>query len=460
MKHYLLAAALLAASCARGPSAAADGAPKRVVFVLVDTLRYDHLGRAGDPRGLTPRLDALAAEGAWFPHALAASSWTRPSVTSMFTGLHPGSHGVEDGDDGLAPDLPTLAQLLAASGVNCLAVSANANGGRAFGLDRGFAEFRVPLERRGYPDDFEKIPGDVVMKKGLELLEQVGERESFFLFLHMIDPHDPYLEHPGLLGGDGPPGRFAGSRRDLKRLGTTDPAALTEDDYERIRWLYAGEVRFADQCIGELLDALAARGWLDDTLVIVTSDHGEELWNHGRRAHGQSLYQELVHVPLILRPPPALGLGGRTVERLAHHVDLMPTILSYFGVPAPLGIAGADLMPAVAGAAHEAPAYVVSQLQHEGVTLECATDFRLKRILEPEPATGAPREELYDLAADPGEHAPLQDPPPVRFAALREFHAGMLDQIARARVEGVTLPWTELGEEVRAELAGLGYAGD
>ena len=456
MRFLLWIITALLAGCARAPQT--DAAPvKRVVFVLVDTLRYDHFGRAGDPRGLTPRLDALAEEGAWFPRALAAASWTRPSLASIFTGLHPGAHGVEDGHDALPPELPTIPQLLSAAGMTCLAVSANANGGPAFGFDRGFDRFRVPLERRGYPDDFAKIPGDVVVAKGLELLAEVGDQESFFLFLHLLDPHDPYLEHPGLLNTPEPDGRFQGARQDLRRMDAEDPSAVTEQDRDRVRWLYSGEVRFADECIGRLLDALAARGWLEDTLVVITSDHGEELWNHGRRGHGHSLYQELVHVPMILRYPPALGLGGRSVASMAHHVDLMPTILNYCGVPVPEGLPGRDLRPAVADAARASgPGYVVSQLNHFGVTLECVTDFSLKRIMDPTSA----QEALFDLRVDGGEQHPLPDPAAAGAAALRQFHAAILEQIRRSRAEGVRPARPELGADVRAELAGLGYAGD
>lgn len=454
---------LLCAACSRDEAADA-AAPKRVVFVLVDTLRYDHVGRSGDPRGLTPRLDALADEGTWFPHAMAASSWTRPSVASIFTGLHPGSHRVEGNEDALPAELPTLAQLLAASGVTTLAVSANANGGGAFGFDRGFREFRVPLERRGYPDDVTKIPGDVVVAKGLELLEDVGEDESFFLFLHTIDPHDPYLEHPGLLDRPMPAGRYTGARTDLRLLDAATLAGepLDETDLARVRWYYEGEVRFTDQCIGMLLDALAARGWLDDTLIVVTSDHGEELWAHGRRGHGYTLYQEMVHVPLVLRYPPAMGRSGTVSTGLAHHVDLMPTVLAWFGVPAPAGLAGADLWPRIADAArHPGPAAVISQLaprtgRFPTAARECVTDFRTKLIFAHDDV-----ETRFDLAADPGEHHPLAGGDGgVAAADLRRFLADLLAAISRTRAEGVRIPWEQLGDSARGDLQALGYAGD
>lgn len=460
-KHFAVGAlALVAAGCG---GAEAPAGPKRVVFVLVDTLRYDHVGRSGDPRGLTPRMDALAAEGVWFPRALAASSWTRPSVASMFTGLHPGSHGVEGNDDALSDEVPTLAQLLAAHGVATLAVSANAQSGRAFGLARGFRDFRVPLERRGYEGDASKIPGDVVVAKGLELLDGVREDESFFLFLHTVDPHDPYLAHPGLLDRPEPEGRYVGSRRDIVQLdrAALAGAELDERDLDRVRWYYEGEVRFADQCLGELLDGLAARGLLDDTLVVVVSDHGEELWAHGRRGHGYSLYQEVVHVPLILRFPPQLGVGGRECASLAHHVDLMPTLLAWYDVPAPRGLAGADLWPAIVDAAsHPGPATVISQLaQRTGLAptraRECVTDFHSKLIVGHDDKV-----EWYDLAADPRElddRASAGEEPP---RALRGALAAALAAVARARAEGVTIPWEQLGDAARADLQALGYAGD
>jgi len=436
MKHYALAVAALLVACSHADDAIAPAAyagPKRVVFVLVDTLRYDHVGRSGDPRGLTPRLDALAAEGVWFPHAMAASSWTRPSVASIMTGLHPGSHRVEGNDDALPPEIPTLAQLLAASGVTTLAVSANANGGRAFGLDRGFQQFRVPLERRGYEDDVTKIPGDVVVAKGLELLEGVGADEPCFLFLHMIDPHDPYLEHPGLLERPMPDGNFTGARRDLKLL---DAAALEGEE-------------------------LAERDWLEDTLVVVTSDHGEELWSHGRRGHGYTLFQEMVHVPLILRFPPSLGIRDRECAAMVHHSDLMPTLLAWYGVPAPEGIAGADLWPAIMDRArHPGPASVISQLGARSGrwptrARECATDFRQKLIVGHDGG-----KEWYDLDEDPRELRELSaagaEPP----AHLSQALSAALDAVARARAEGVRIPWEQLGDTVRSELEALGYAGD
>lgn len=429
------------------------------IVILVDTLRADHLGCYGSELALTPVIDGVAARGALYERAVAPSSWTRPTVASLFASRYPSSIGVLGDEDAIASEVVTLAEVLRESGFETFAVGTNSHAGRAFGFDQGFERWEKPDILARYPDDFHKMPAEGVTKKGLELLDARLGGRPFFLYLHYIDPHDPYMPHPEQAADDPEPaGRFDGSRRDLAVLDAMRPGEVTEADRNRIRHLYAGEVRYCDHWIGKLLQGLEDRDLRDRVLVVITSDHGEGLWDHGVRGHGLDLYEELVHVPLIVDAPAAFD-GDRPVRVTSpvSLIDVAPTILAAHGIEAPDDFRGLDLAPLAEGRQRARRRELVyTELKFAGRDLDALrhADFKLIRDRRPDAGRAL---QLYDLAVDPGEKSNRALSEPSLAARLE----GSLDGIARElldhaeKSEHVAL--SEVDEETVENLRALGY---
>ncbi len=316
-----------------------------IVLVVIDTLRADHVDW-NDAEGSTPELATLARGGVVFTEGYSTSSWTRPAMGSLLCGRYPSELGLHSYEDSLPESGDNLAVLLTAAGVKTLAVSANANAGSKWGFARGFDEFLEPEQSAFYEQDEQgMIPAEVVTLAGLRLLDGLEPDEPFLLLLHYTDPHDPYFPHAELSGSE-PAGTFDGSRADLTRLDQLGAPERAEAE-QRIKFLYQGEVQYVDHWVGQLVDGLRERGVFDESLLVVTSDHGEGLWDHGERAHGRKLYEEQIHVPFMVRFPQAWGAAPAQSSELASLVDLGPTILAAMGLEAPAAWHGGDLWRAV-----------------------------------------------------------------------------------------------------------------
>ncbi len=354
-----------------------SAAPPNVVLITIDTLRADRLSCYGAERVSTPAIDRLASEGVRFANAASTVPFTLPAHSSIMTGTYPPFHGVRE-NVGYALDasLPTLAEELAAGGWSTGGfVSAFVLDSR-WGIARGFDT---------YYDDFDLESDETrnlgaVQRDGRETLAEAlrwldaGERPPFFLWLHLFEPHDPYT----------PPEPFAS-----RHAGRP----------------YDGEVAYADSIVGELRAGLEARGLLDATLLVLTADHGEGLGQHGEGFHGFFVYDSTVRVPLIVRLPGG-ELGGRVIEDVVSHVDLLPTLLEAAGRPAIERVHGRSLLallmdaaPASAGPEASTAVYTESlyPLLHYGwAPLRTVRTARYKFIDAPQP-------ELYDLVEDPRE---------------------------------------------------------
>jgi arylsulfatase A-like enzyme len=308
-----------------------------VVVYLVDALRADRLGVYGHGRDISPRLDAFASRATVYERALAQSSWTRPAVASLLTGLRPEVHGANRRLDRLGDGPAVLPELLAAAGYQTAAVVANPNASAEFGLGRGFESFTLMAwdERRS----------ERLNAVALDWLDRRDTERPFLLWIHTVDPHLPYDPPPRLRA------RFAPSV--VGDLGTTERVgALQARDLEGeerlasdLLDLYDAEVASNDAAFGELLDALEARGLLDGALVFFLSDHGEEFFDHGGWIHGHTLYREVLHVPLVVKWPGQRV--GRRVASPVQQVDLLPTVMDLLGLPAPAGLHGASLLGAL-----------------------------------------------------------------------------------------------------------------
>lgn len=307
---------------------------KNVVFFLVDTLRADHLGAYGYAKPTSPELDRFASDGTLFLNSHAQSSWTRSSVASIFTGLLPQQHKANRQEDGLADEATTLAEVLTASGFETAGFSANGNAAQGVNFDQGFKTWKLLGRSRS----------EAIIDATTAWLRSRDGEKPFFLWVHTIDPHAPYV----------PPAEF----RDLLAPPGTNPELGAIETFSRFQrgelgmtpevigqlvGLYDAEIRNNDRAFGSLLAELESLGLTDETIVVFLSDHGEEFAEHGGWSHGKTLFAEMLETPLVIRFPD-LARGQRP-EFAAQHIDLLPTILDYFGIDLPGGLSGESLLP-------------------------------------------------------------------------------------------------------------------
>lgn len=428
--------------------------PERVILVGIDTLRADRLSSYGYQRETSPNLDRLAAEEAVrFERAYAPSSWTLPSMTSLFTSLHPPQHLVEDRGSRLAPDVPTLAGAFASRGWLTAGFATHIYVSSLFGLDSGFSEWRELSIDWNFREG-QQLRADALNDHVLRWLDQHQDKR-FFLYIHFFDPHwdydppPPYDRHfidPDYKGRAR--GTFGYLRRFLDEERLVSPA-----DLRRINDLYDGEILWTDFQLGRLFAHLRERGLWDDTLLALTSDHGEEFQEHGSFHHIRTLYEEVLHVPLLIKLP-----GGRpsewrsTVTERVPLIDLSTTLLHLSGVDVPDTFEGRTLVPLMRAAGEDRPVFARTLRHTEGKIALIESRYKLIRSN----AAGSPIE-LYDLTADPGEK---------RSAAAESNRTGRLEEQADAWLEKMRASRSGLGEsnlpvvltpEQREHLRSLGY---
>ncbi|MGD8439117.1 MAG: sulfatase [Holophagae bacterium] len=425
------------------PVAALDPRPNVVIY-LVDALRADRLGVYGCQRPLSPRLDAMAAQGIVFTDAVAQSSWTKAAVASIFTGLWPRAHGVNGPDDRLPDELATLPELLHTAGYDTAAVVANAYVGRPFGFARGFDHFEFIDHERGR--------SEVLHERVAAWLDaRRSDPSPFLLYVHTIDPHAPYAPPPDLRRTFAPDVEDPSVGQVETVRGLVLGTVRATDGLERdLRALYDAEVAANDRSLGLLLDELDRLGELDDTVVIFTSDHGEAFGEHGTWTHGLDLYREVLSVPLVIRLPRAIGAGQR-VGATVQHIDLLPTILGLTGTTAPAGreLAGRCLLDGSGSFRPPGNRPVMSYLDYWGRTGAAVIDGRWK-LIRPLSAEFGFSDELYDRADDPNEHVELGPSRPVRSGWL----GARLGAALEVRAAGEA---TEVDDVTRRQLEALGY---
>jgi arylsulfatase A-like enzyme len=435
----VLLAGLLPA-CHADPTAVARGA----VLISIDTLRADHLGLYGESLPTSPRIDAFAREGVVFETVRSTAPWTLPAHASMLTGLYPSRHGARTASHSLADDVPTLAEILSARG---FATAAVVNGGflnPRFGLDRGFGEYvLVPSA-----EDRRKGAAPGIASWAIAWLERHAHGR-FFLLVHVFDVHSDYHSERRFERIFAPrEGRFDGSTEQMGLVNHGD-LQISPAQAEHLSRLYDAGIRQLDHDLSPLLDYLADPARTRSTLVVVTSDHGEEFLEHGGLLHTRTHYEELLRVPLILR---GAGLpAGRRVEAPVSLVDLAPTLLARLGVEAPpeLALDGRDLAPLWSGEASVSDGrlfFAEAAPSLDSDTLRSVTDGRYKLIRNLE--TGSA--ELYDLAEDPGEQHDLIG----RESAVAAELGAALDRFSETQRLGRPL---EIPEEMQEELRALGY---
>lgn len=438
------------------PSCGRQGPPpplRNVVLVVVDTLRSDHLRAYGYERETAPVFTRLAREGVRWD-GVSPTSWTLPSVASILTGLHPLRHQAIGEADSLPFGATTLAERLGARGYSSLAVIANGWITRKAGFAQGFSSFYSMV------GDLKAPTFSTAQQVNAELLPRLqGLKPPFFLYVHYLDPHAPYDPDRDYRGWP-LVGRLAARKngvtvQELRMKEMIDrPAELLAD----ARDLYDGEIRRADSGIGDLLGKLRSLGLDRETLTIVTSDHGEEMVEHGRMGHGLTLYEEVVRVPLVFHAPGHLPAGVHL--GVASLLDIVPTILDLLGGKAAPGeMDGTSLAPFMRpqptpGGLVPAPAdrelLLHLDVERDGTAL-ALRDSRYALVLSRRPD----RQQLFDLAADPGERSDLLGTEAGRRAMrpLAERLASRYNELSATALP----PSASAGPENIEALVALGY---
>ena len=470
--------ALATAGCRRSAPDSTDR--PNVLLISIDTLRADRLGCYGCPRDTSPNMDRLAAEGVLFERCFSTSCKTTPSHMSIMTGLYPQAHDVymwQQGPQGiyggkaLASSIPTLAETLKKHGYRNAAFTGGANVAAEIGFGRGF-------------DVYDENDNN---EAACRWLSQNGD-QRFFVFYHTYYTHDPYIPPPpydskydsnysgaipsttDFLKEMGVQGfsRLHGVWRKLheawwKKIDPNDP-----DDWRHVRALYDGAICHVDnRFIRNLIETLEQQGVLDKTLIILTSDHGEEFLEHGRVTH-DSLYREVTHVPLLMRWPERLPAGKR-VSQLVRGIDIMPTILDLLDIRHNADMQGTSLLPAALKdrdlrlTAHAdfndyAPPFIESVRSESWFLL---MDQRLRRMPD-EPRGAYPVFlQLYDTAQDPAETRNLAGALPHITARMKADMAAVRIECSRLRTEREACEEPPVRLQIDAEnlrrLKSLGY---
>ena len=385
------AAVLLAfaAGCGRSPQR------PNVVVVIIDTLRADHLGCYGYGRNTSPGLDSLAEAGMMWSRVQGQSSWTLPAVTTLLCGLSPRAHGArlnvaERTIWNASPQTPTAVTLLGSGGYRTLGLFNVFLLSEKMGFHRGFDRFDCR-------DDGNGMAGRTV-DTAISWLREDAEDGPFLLVVHLFDPHSPY----------DPPAPFdtlfAGSAEGDTSW-TFTPGGAVADTTQRWRMeaLYDGEIAWTDSQLSRLWAELRRLEVADETVVLVTADHGEEFLEHGYVEHGRTLYREITRVPMILTGP---GIPRDSVcFRVASQLDVVPTVLAAAGVEGPGGLPGSDLVAGLPRRSRTLPASGVNT----GPPFRLASIRRGSRKVIWAPASDSAA--MFNLEEDPGELEPLPADP-------------------------------------------------
>jgi arylsulfatase A-like enzyme len=440
------------------PAAAERPAPaKNVIVLLIDTLRADHLSPYAKTRVQTPAFARFAQQGVVFENAQAQECWTKPSVATVLSGLFPDSHATKTFDARLPESVTILPEVFRDQGVRTVTRIANGYVSDKFGFNQGWEDY-ANFIRENRPTGAEHVFGST-----LEWI-RAHRSERFFAYIQTIDPHVPYDPPEEFLRMydanpyDGPivPRETPDILERIKR----HRQELTDRDKERLEALYDGEISYHDRYFALLLDKLREWHLLDDTLIVVTADHGEEFFDHGSVGHGHSLYQELLHVPLAIRYPAAMP-AGRRVARPVSLVDIAPTVFDLAGVEPPEELEGHSLLEPVRGVPSACPEVAFSSFLEDRRAIRAASWKMVYR---------GGSTDLFDLANDPHERTNVVADHPIALRYMRTLLGQFLGSPdhaewcapARPDEEPVSRHEAEradIDEQMRGQLEALGYAG-
>ena len=467
------------------------GPRPNVILFHMDALRVDALGVYSGDAAASPNLDAFAKDAVVFEQTITAASWTRASTASLITSLSPSSHACETKDSALSPDVVTLAEALAGANYATGGFPNNANVTGALGFGQGYdwypylPEYPLGAKESSYSLSMysvaRKVYAKISSKKRVEDYYMPAETQlarasswikaqgadRWFTYIHIMDPHDPYFSHPN-----------TGEAYGRAEFPNPDPALK-----EHLHDLYRGEVKHADEQMGRFFAQLKADGLYDNAMIIVTADHGEEFFEHGGWWHGTTLYDEQVHVPLIVKLPKNLRAGTR-VPWQVREIDIAATIADVAGVPQPETWDGetlfaddfdqqlavtlppppADPADVAAPVVWTAPSWwqlpasraALSEQDFEGYDLQ-SLRAEGKKLIQANRVPAAndrkqPPEAYYDLTVDAAEQAPLSGD-----ASVEAMRARLQEAVDIARAKGVGAVIANMSDADRARLIQLGY---
>jgi len=400
---------VLAGTACSNPVQAPAGAAN-VLLISIDSLRRDHVGSYGYPLPTTPTIDRLAAEGVIFRHAVSTTSWTLAAHAALLTGVHDARHGATVPTATLDESIPTLAEAFRAAGYRTVGLYSGPFLHPHFGLARGFEEYvdctsygledtRNPANPRVHASSHKDVTNPRIAESFARVAARTDAR-PFFFFVHMWDVHYdlvPPAPYDRMFSSDPSPPEVD---RDFRHDSAFVPG-MDERAYRQVIALYDGEIRSTDDTIGTMLEQLRARGLLEDTIVVVTSDHGEEFLEHGGKGHRNTLFDEVLAVPLVFWSPSRLRPA--VVETAASLVDVAPTLAALAKLPSLEGVDGRTLFD-IHGSPVVDARVAISELRASARRPKLITAQRYPNKVIRDVKKGT--ESYYDLADDPRELEP------------------------------------------------------
>jgi choline-sulfatase len=397
--------------------------PDHIIIITLDAVRPDHLGCYGYPKGISPNIDELARRGVVFLNAYSNAPWTKPSVASLFSSLYPNIHRTVDRDHSLPDQVRTMAEMLKEAGYfTCFF-----NGGNPliheFRFDQGFDFY-----------EYEDTLNSARVVRGVSSFLANKPGKNLFFYIHLMDTHLPYFLHDGNreLAAAAPrnfvPGQF--ERRDVRE--PTAKGDLTAAEKEYLIALYDEQIRYSDRTVGELTALFREAGILDRSLLIVTSDHGEELWDHDNYEHAHSLYEEVLRVPLVMAYEP---LPVARLESRVRLVDILPSIMELVNPGFERGdIIGESVWRYLEKDNGKRPVFAAGTLHGDEKFCLIKGDWKVilntQDLTTNRPLIGFRAEdsvELYDLKTDPREKRNLRREKPKLSAGLLKELAALIN---------------------------------
>ena len=408
-----------------------------IVLIVVDTLRRDHLGAYGYERDTSPNIDRLADKSTVFDNAFSQAPWTLPAVASLLTSRYPSELGIQ-GFNKRIPDTETfLQEILSEHGYATHAVVSHDFIGEKWGFNQGFDTFE------SFAGGHRAVSSEKVTDAALQIVDQIGE-DPTFLFVHYFDPHFLFMEHPDHRFSGSPPDADSGwwnmPYRQLRARARMGKLSAKQRDH--LLDLYDSEIAFTDEHLGRLLDRLENTGRMDDSIVVFTADHGEEFLDHGGLGHTSTVFNELINVPLIIKWP---GTDSPVrSQRFVAHVDMLPTLLDYLGIPADQNVSGDHL------GSREPSSPIFSETRRYQKVSAVIQDA-VKLVHDEREGSHS----YFDLQSDAGELEPLVDPEngSALVAELESYRLRAQEGLARLERDAEV----EISDEERKKLEALGY---
>ncbi|MEE8366935.1 MAG: sulfatase, partial [Thermoanaerobaculia bacterium] len=416
-----------------------------ILIYLVDTLRSDHLGCYGYPRDISPRIDAFAADSILFEEAVGQSTWTRPAVATLLTGLWPVAHGANQRGEKLSSEALTLAEVLRDAGYRTAAFVSNPNVSGTFGFRQGFDEF---FQLQGQP----KVRSDVITDRVVRWLDAQSSGAPTFLYVHTADPHNPYLAPEPYRSIYAPT-----SEREIEEI-TSNPKKQSWEPSKEVlsslQDLYDAEIAFTDDSFGNLLDYLRASKMYENTVILFVSDHGEEFAEHGAWTHGKNLHVETLRIPLIARFPEITT--GQRIPTYVQQADVFPTILDYLGIGFdPSALDGRSLLHLIDPSSSTAPKPtepIFSYLHRYGAP-SVSVVYDGWKLMQRRSLANPPFRHLYELSSDPHETENLAATLPIRVGYL----AALIQRKLADTHHLLSSEEVEIDPELEKSLEALGY---